>query len=335
MINIIFDTNAARDFVCGVGLEDLEQYSRERAAIFDAKGVKLLLSPLVILELLYHLLDKNDRDFTVSFKAIKAMMLAQEYQSIGGMRELMSPMELLIANEVYHMCPESRAQMYEQWMSIAELTAHGNIDEIPDLRTRNGGTVRTLVDEIEEGFVRQIRDVCSYVETMASKEGKTFEECINTQESEIIIVSYFSRSTYNILMNEGKLPDYRLFSPLFVPYSDETAKKYKEYCQLIKRGNVEIIRRYPAFVRLAKEVLKRIHQSCNQISDEKLKNYVWDIALMFHVNDHTLDREPFRFITSDTAMLKASGVFRNTNNVMSFAEFNEWVNGRREDTGHS
>ena len=42
---------------------------------FDKKGVKLWVSPIVIQELLYHLVDDTDKDFSISYKAIKAMML--------------------------------------------------------------------------------------------------------------------------------------------------------------------------------------------------------------------------------------------------------------------
>ena len=90
-------------------------------------------------------------------------------------------------------------------------------------------------------------------------------------------------------------------------------------------GDKEIIRRYPAFLKLAKEVLRRIHQSNNGIRDEKLKNYVWDISLMFHVNDHTINKQPFRFVTSDKTMLLASGAFHDSNDVMNYSEFENWL----------
>lgn len=331
MINIIFDTNAARDFVRGVKVEELEQYAEDTAQAFNAKGLKLWVSPVVIQELLYHLADKNDRDFSVSFKAIKAMMLVQDYQRKNGKHEMISPMELLIANEIYHMRSESRERMYEQWMSIADEIAHGEIEDIPDLSTCDGGTIRTYIDEIEDGFAKQIREVCGSVEMLASIGGKTFEECLKMPDTERGIVTYFSRTTYNLLMNEGKLPDYHSFLPQFVPYSQEAEKKCLAFCQFIEKGNAEIIRRYPAFLMLAKEVVRRIHQSGNQISDDKLKNYVWDISLMFHVNDHTVNREQFRFITSDKAMLLASGAFRDTNNVMNYSEFRDWVWGEGEE----
>ena len=325
MINIIFDTNASRDFVAGVGLGELEQYAENIASRFNSKGLKLSVSPVVIQELLYHLVDSNDKDFSVSFKAIKAMMLVQEYQRKDGVHAMMSPSELLIANEIYHMRSESRELMYSQLMTIAMVISHGDINHIPDLHTIDGGTVKTYVDDIESGFATQIREVCQSVEFMSKITGKSFEEELNTEATEISIVTYFSRTTYNLLMNEGKLPDYHLFQPPFLSDDDERLRKYMWFTDLMMKGNKEIIRRYPAFLKLFKEVIRRIHQSNNQISDERLKNYVWDISLMFHVNDHTVNHEPFRFITTDKAMLLASGAFRNSNNVMNYGEFHEWL----------
>lgn len=88
----------------------------------------------------------------------------------------------------------------------------------------------------------------------------------------------------------------------------------------MEENNKEVIRRYPAFISLAKEVIKRIHLNKN-MSDDKLHNYIWDINLMFHINDHTICREPLIFITSDKAMLLVSGVFHDTENVLKYDEF--------------
>ncbi len=323
--NIIFDTNAARDFVAGLGLKEIEDYAASITGLFDKKVLRLAVSPVVIQELLYHLVDETDKDFTVSFKAIKAVMLVLEHQRKNGVHVMMSPSELIIANEIYHKRSESRELMYSQLMSIADNIAHGGIADIPDLHTIDGGTVKSYMDEIETGFASQIRGVCKSVEFMSEETGKGFEDQLNSEETEIAITTYFSRTTYNLLMNEGKLPDYHTFLPGAVPYNEEVGRKYLAFCQFIDKGNKEIIRRYPAFLKLLKEVVRRIHQSKNQISDEKLKNYVWDISLMFHVNDHTVNHEPFRFITSDKTMLLASGAFHDTNNVMTYQEFKEWI----------
>ena len=323
--NIIFDTNAARDFVAGLALEKIKDYAASITGLFDKKVLRLAVSPVVIQELLYHLVDETDKDFTVSFKAIKALMLVLEHQRKNGVHVMMSPSELIIANEIYHMRSETRELMYSQLMSIADKIAHGGIADIPDLHTIDGGTVKSYMDEIETGFASQIRGVCKSVEFMSEVTGKGFEEQLNSEETEIAITTYFSRTTYNLLMNEGKLPDYHTFLPSAVPYSEEVGRRYLAFCHFMDKGNKEIIRRYPAFLKLLKEVVRRIHQSKNQISDEKLKNYVWDISLMFHVNDHTMNHEPFRFVTSDKTMLLASGAFHDTNNVMTYQEFKEWI----------
>jgi len=325
MTRIIFDTNAARDFVGGVTLDDVEKYAFETAQTFQQKGLCLLLSPVVIQELLYHLVDDTDRDFSVSYKAIKAMMLVAEHLRKDDHYEMISASELLIAHEIYQMRSESRELMYSQLMSLAALIAHRGINEIPDLHTVDGGTVKTYVDDIENEFAGQIREMCGSLEMLARESNKSFEEMLNSPQGEHLLVMYFSRTTYHLLMNEGKLPNYRAFLPQYVPYTPERARQCSRFFQFVEHGNKEIARRYPAFLKLMKEVVRRIHQSQNQISDDKLKNYVWDISLMFHVNDHTVGHEPFRFITSDKTMLLASGAFHDSNNVMTFQEFRAWV----------
>ena len=121
-------------------------------------------------------------------------------------------------------------------------------------------------------------------------------------------------------MNEGKVPDYRYFLYPYAPQVLSNVKQGIKFVHQMEENNKEVIRRYPAFISLAKEVIKRIHLNKN-MSDDKLHNYIWDINLMFHINDHTICHEPLIFITSDKAMLLASGVFHDTENVLKYDEF--------------
>ena len=148
MVNIIFDTNAARDFVTAVKLEELAAFAKNMSELYTTKGLRLMISPIVIMELLCHLSDTKDKDFSVSFKAIKAMMLTQEYQLNGNLRSMMSPGELLVANEIYHMHCEQREKMYMSIMAIAEEISHRNIDNLPDLHTIDGNFIKDYVDDL-------------------------------------------------------------------------------------------------------------------------------------------------------------------------------------------
>lgn len=320
MVNIIFDTNAARDFVTGVKLEGLAAFAKNMSELYTTKGLRLIISPIVIMELLCHLRDTKDKDFSVSFKAIKAMMLTQEYQLNGTRRSMMSPGELLVANEIYHMHCEQREQMYMSIMAIAEEISHRNIDNLPDLHTIDGNFIKDYVDDIEKSFAQQFREVCKSVEFLAKYMGDSFETNLNTLKTECLLATYFTRTTYNLLMNEGKVPDYRYFLYPYAPQALSNVKQGIKFVHQMEENNKEVIRRYPAFISLAKEVIKRIHLNKN-MSDDKLHNYIWDINLMFHINDHTICHEPLIFITSDKAMLLASGVFHDTENVLKYDEF--------------
>lgn len=321
MINVIFDTNAVRDFVAGVQQDDLEAYAKKMAVQFDAKGIRLMISPIVIMELLCHLSDVSDHDYSVSFKAIKALMLTQEYQLKGGPRGMMSPGELLVINEIYHMKCDGRELMYSSMMGLAEEISHRTIDNLPDLHTADGGFISDYVADIEKSFAEQIRDVCKQTEWLASVKGeRDFDSFLSTPDQECLLAVYYTRTSYNLLMNEGKLPDYKKFLPPYAPQTPENFLRGIEFANKMNEGNKEVIRRYPAFIALAKEVVRKIHQN-KQISDKKLHNFIWDINLMFHINDHTVNKEPFIFVTSDKAMLVASGAFHDQGNVMNYDEF--------------
>lgn len=311
MTNVIFDTNAIRDFIAGVKIEELESFSIKKAKELDSKNLRVLISPIVVFELLSHLVNSNDKKYSISYKALKTLMLIDEIQSHGGQRYIMKPAELLIAHEIYNMRCESRELMYEQWMTIAEMISHGSINEIPDLRTHDGENIMKYVEDIEKGFVEQIRKIYQMVLMMANFHNVSFKEEMDHPQIEEFMITYFSRTTYNLLIDEGKVPDYHEFFPQFSSYTRDNHKKTLELIDNMKKGNREIIRRYPAALALMKKVLFSLHINGSTISDERLKNFVWDIRLMFHVNDHTIDKNPFIFVTSDTSMIKAIDAFKN------------------------
>lgn len=320
MTNVIFDTNAIRDLIEGVRIDDIEFFSEAKAKELSSKNLRVLISPIVVFELLYHLVDQNDKDYSVSYKALRILMLIDEIQSHSGQRYIMKPAELLIAHEIYNMRCESRELMYEQWMTIAEMISHGSINEIPDLRTHDGENIMKYVEEIEKGFVEQVRKIYQMVLMMANFHNVSFKEEMDHPQIEEFMITYFSRTTYNLLIDEGKVPDYHEFFPQFSSYTRDNHKKTLELIDNMKKGNREIIRRYPAALALMKKVLFSLHINGSTISDERLKNFVWDIRLMFHANDHTIDKEPFIFVTSDKSMIKASSLLKNRY-VFTFSEF--------------
>ena len=320
MTNVIFDTNAIRDFIAGVKIEELESFSIKKAKELDSKNLRVLISPIVVFELLSHLINSSDKKFSISYKALKTLMLIDEIQSRDGVRYLMKPSELLIAHEIYNMHCESRELMYKQWMDIATLISHGSIDEIPDLRTHDGESIKKYIEDIENCFVSQIQDLYNMVLEKAKNHHISFEEEMNTPRTEAFLISYFSRTAYTLLMEEGKLPDYHEFLPQFAYHTTENCVKTIGFIKKMEEDNKKIVIRYPAPLALMKKVLMNIHINGKTISDKKLKNFVWDIRLMFHANDHTIDKEPFIFVTSDKSMIKASSLLKNRY-VFTFSEF--------------
>ena len=142
---------------------------------------------------------------------------------------MLPPSELLIIHEIYHQKCVGREIMYSQMMGLATEISHGNINQIPDLHTTDGSTLKHYVDEVEQSFAKQIQDICRQTELIAECMGIEFEECLNIADVENHIITYFSRTSYNLLQAEGKVPDYFKFLPPFAPATLENYKHFKHF----------------------------------------------------------------------------------------------------------
>src|SRR5690606_35375463 len=96
---------------------------------------------------------------------------------------------------------------------------------------------------------------------------------------------------------------------------------FVELSPILSNFCIEVSKRYPAFLSLFKEVINRIKQSNGEITSEKLKNYFWDIHLMFNVSNHLLNGEPVLFVTSDKAMVSSVRKSQLNINILTYPEF--------------
>lgn len=300
---VIFDNNAARDYVAGIPFDTIPEFAKENVEKLKKNDIKMLVSPIVIMELLYHVDDPKNVSFSIAKKAIKALILTFQNQNLDK-NFILATWELLIANDVFNQKIQGREDMYSSIMHCAELIAKNTFDYIPKLDTSEGGTIKDYIDSIENGFVEQVNDFVV----------KSINLFANPEVTDKILVSYIIRTPISLLINEKKI------SPFPDPINStseekiEMAKNYYKWIEIVKN-------RYPSFLLLFKEIIKRIQMSNGQMSIEKMKNYIWDIALMFNVSDYTLKGEKVVFVTSDKAMLLS---VKNENiDIYTYPEFKE------------
>ncbi|EOR29449.1 hypothetical protein, partial [Elizabethkingia meningoseptica] len=137
---IIFDTNAAREYVEKIDHDQIDNFTTINAKKLDEQNIKLLLSPIVMMELLYHISDKQDQHFNISYKALKAIFLTYEKQKITQPDSYMAAPENIIANELFQMEITNREEMYSRIMYTCKQVAHNEKENLPDLRVKDWGT---------------------------------------------------------------------------------------------------------------------------------------------------------------------------------------------------
>lgn len=327
-MKVIFDTNAAREYISRVPHANIEDYARINAKKMKDSNIDLIVNPIVIMELMYHLLDKNDKDYYVSYNTIKALMLTVEYQSKDGLHTTMAVAECLIARDLFNMRIEERELMYSKLMSGASFIAKKGIDNIDTFTSTNGMLVKEYVESVENSFVEQTKKTVN----MLTASGFNNSDFTKSNIYESLLAIYIIRTTYNLLINEKKIyfQERQLLNRLFSNGQMLSMEDFVKllpshpelkaiYDMMIAHSQI-IIKKYPAFIALFKEVMLKVQ---NGMSDEKIKNYIWDILLMFNVTGFTINREPVVFVTSDKAMLQAANISHKHLSIMTFEELKD------------
>ncbi|HAY3542241.1 hypothetical protein ACH34E_17295 [Elizabethkingia anophelis] len=315
---VIFDTNATREYVAKINEDQIDEFATINSEKLDKQNIKLLLSPIVMMELLYHISDKSDPHFNISYKSLKAIFLTQEKQNITLPNHYMAAPENLIANDLFKMKIDTREEMYSRIMYNCKLIAHNTIGNLPDLQIEGGGTIRSYIDEIEESFANQVDSlIVTNFDRIAKLKNTNIKEILNSDHGDFALSLYIIRTTYTLLAKEGKIP--YLQDNMESPFNPKTMEKVRE----TKKQCIYISSRYPAFLSLFKEVINRFIDSGKEMKKEKLKNYIWDILLMFNVSNLTMNGEDIIFVTSDKAMLLAAQKVDSRLTILTLNEFKE------------
>lgn len=323
-MKVIFDTNAAREYIAKVPYTDIENYAQANAEKMKKSNINLLVSPIVVMELMYHLLDKNDKDYYVSYNTIKALLLTMKHQYKSDLLPMMAVAECIIARDLFNKRIEEREKMYSNLMSGAFYIVDKDINDIDDFISKDGVIIKEYVDNVETSFVEQVKMITAQMNQFNIK------DYIKSNDYEHVLVSSLIRTTYKLLANENKISP--KIEQALLSLSTYTSN-IQEFCKFLythpgfidvlkklKEDSQIIIEKYPSFIALFRQVMIKVQ---NGMSDEKIKNYIWDILLMFNVTDLTIDKEPVIFVTSDKAMLNAANISHKNLSIMTFKELKD------------
>ncbi|MDD3038815.1 hypothetical protein [Bacteroides sp.] len=328
-MKVIFDTNASRRYIARIDHNEIDNHARINAVKMKDNNIELLINPIVVMELMYHLLDKNDKDYYVSYNTIKALVLTMECQCNSKKMPLMSVAECIIARDLFNQRIEEREQMYFNIMSAASYIAHGKIDNIEDFISTDCVTIKEYIDNVENTFVEQIKAILEMVRK--NNYPGDFNGFMASDLVTTLLAIYIIRTTYNLLLNENKINSQ--IRQLLQYFESNQASSFEDFQmllsahpefiivfkELLKHAQI-ISDKYPSFITLFKQVIIKVN---NGMSENKIKNYIWDILLMFNVTDLTIDNDPVIFVTSDKAMLEAAKISHNNLSIITFEDFSK------------
>lgn len=313
---VIFDTNAVRDYVSKISNDEINSYVDSVIKKFKENDIKLLINPIVIQELLYHLADTKDKDYSISYKAIKAIMLTVIHQYKDAFMPMVQTSELIIAKDIFNQRIEEREKMYSNLMNLASYIVENPMMSVQEETQKDLNTNKDWIDNVENEFDEQLRYITNRIKGIY---GGNTQKYFDSEESNATLATYIMRTTYNLLHVEGKIEKITL-NPSNLLDKSLRDKELKRSEQL-KQISESIANKYSPFITLMKSVVKRIIDSNNQIKSKKLKNYIWDILLMFNVNHLTINREKVIFVTTDNAMREAALNSDKNIYIMDFKEF--------------
>lgn len=328
-MKVIFDTNAAREYITKVPHTDIENYARTNAEKMKKGNINLLVNPIVVMELMYHLLDKNDKDYYISYNTIKALVLTMKYQYESDLFPMMAVAECIIARDLFNKRIEEREKMYSNLMSGASYIVDKGINDIDNFIFTDGVTIKEYVDNVENSFVEQTKMLAKFYTNQPNTNIGNFTKTNNYKQA---LAMYIIRTTYNLLINENKIDPktkqlihFLSANGQFANFQELISFLHSQpdfvilFKKMMKHSQI-IIEKYPSFIALFEQVMIKVQ---NGMSDEKIKNYIWDILLMFNVTDLTIDKEPVIFVTSDKAMLEAANISHKNLSIMTFKELKE------------
>lgn len=316
---LVFDTNAARDYVRGLkSQEEIKAHATATAKKLKEKGIKFLVSPIVMTELLYHITDPDDKDYKIARKAIITSFLTYKAQAFFEENTTIPPPDQLIAHDFFGVNNDSIETMFSDILGVCNQIAAVGLNVDPTLDEDILESVKEYVENVEENMVNNIKGhIIPKAKEEAESIGVKFTEYIETEEAAYIFIYIILKPVLEALDAEGKLPEkYKAQS-----FSNQEEEEEIEWEKEIKKLCKKIIQRYPAYITLFKALITKVHDNGNGNGNgmhEKIKNYIWDLLLLFNPSV-TINGEEVLFVTSDKAMLKAAK--ECTPNVINFNDF--------------
>jgi hypothetical protein len=311
---VIFDTNAYRNIAADRDFQDLENDIIKFKSIELEQGITSLMHPIVIKELLYHVVGERDNMHDKCISALKAMY---HHCSNGESFRLLADFDLQLGKVFFDTVDPNRERVDKQLGEIVSALATKPIENVLKLYQFNLKQIREYVQSNESFFKGQLKTFIKAIDpdaeswTVFQDDDKMRKKALDYFESKSIedeIALSYILMTHHNLLEKGLIKK---------PDSKEELKRKANHFQ--------------APIILYKNVLKKFNQPDFNMDKKSRENFVWDIHLMFIVSSHQIKGAPMYLITSDKEMRNAAIQCGFNGKVLSFDEYIEFITGRKEN----
>ncbi len=327
-IGVVFDTNAYRNFVRDLEIDQVSEAVQKLRQKENEAGVKTYGSVIVGLELLAHLVE-GDCNFDECIKAIIALGTHCVDKESGW--RIIPDARLHVIGIYFKDSPE-KEELESKALNIGGVISDvgkNHEDNIENHRLR--GTfknIKNYIDIAEKDFLKTIKYLLFF--------SKTFDIIDNC--------SYINKSQRDLIKNELKKSNSYLKEKQLKFFNGKEFETLSSYCIIKylsehlnqKNNGNEIIRKsrsvvdeFPLFFGFLKSMLIKIVEDNVDIKSKKTKqkraNWIWDYNISFHISDKTLDGRKSIIITSDKDMTDILRKNSYEDRVMSLKEYFEFV----------
>lgn len=289
MKNFIFDTNAYRSLVGSKNENETRVYFTDLVSKEKKKNHVTILSPVVFFELMSHLADETDKNYSICHKSLIGAYI--HCMGIDGNPRILLDFEAHLAELLYDFKYTEAYELANKW---AKILCGIYVDK----------TGSFLIDNIQV-----FKDVMTFISTEETRFIKNMKENVITpifdsikEDKETFINSFKS------FVEKGELKRIIAFSQ-FVKTVNIIGKDLKDINNDEQKSKTDYIENnFGTPISLYTNLILTVVDSNGQLNIEKNKrpNLIWDFQVSFCAGRHEVNGSPITLVTDDIAIIKAA-----------------------------
>lgn len=293
---VIFDTNAYRNLTFGLSAEQAKAIARQLADAELAAGIKALVNPFVIWELVAHLADSNDPAYIYCMNAVVSLVEHTRLLSDteGGVCRIADG-ETEICRQLFRRLPPNAEENSANLSKLASYVWKA-APTISDSNAKvNFLSFRDALEDKESKWLDHIEAVLAKLRSIDGLEVGTPEAARNQLRKRR---EYLSSKDFTRDCALGKIAS--LASLLGVSLTPDEAVTKAEQMETIFSTSLELMQRTVATWFDAPGINLRN-------AKRRRANFIWDTALCFGIGiHHTVGKAKLLLVTDDDAIHEAS-----------------------------